>query len=875
MGFRSIARSTKRKSKKRAVHQEKYETFLNGLEIARAQFPNNLCAKYLSRDLFATYNKKEQDQLFECCKSGFEVPTSVVGAYAMTPADYSTFDAFFDPLIRERHLGDRSSVHKSDWDLSHEGDNGVLDLAKHGLADVPMRMRVARNLQGFNLCGKMNKEERVKLEKQVVKALEKLRANADYGGEIYSLSPDLNGKNNGHLISSEDYDTLVEQHIMFKNTTEDPFQKSAGFANDWPYGRGCYVSADKSVVVWYGEEDHLQIISTSVGTRLDEVFEKLKQAIIAVQNLPGMSFMYDNTYGYVAACPSNLGTALRASVHIRLPNLTKNGRDTSKAKLVVDNLGFDLRGVAGEHTPIGSFGTVDISPTARLFVSEKEIVAKLFDGIQLILIDEKAAIIYRNPESSMDLLKENEKFDKQRFTSSNLPFGLLKPGQDKAKKAEGQAAAQPSRKQAPKPSRRQARRARAGKDVSGQVVVPQNRVKKGTLRKKKIETITIHAKPETNFAENFLAFANDAPTPFHVCLEMAARLEQARFLRIKETFAWKGNHLLKPGGRYYFTRNESTLIAFVVGGQYRAGNPYKIIGAHTDSCVLKVKPVNKVQQQGWMQVGVETYGGGLWHTWLDRDLGIAGRVVVRSSGGFKQRFVHIRKPILRVPSIAIHLQNGKERQALEINEEEHLRPILGLVADELNRSGAASGKQNAPALLRVLAKELEVGMEDIMDFELSLCDTQPGAIGGVNDELIFTPRIDNLAHCFTGLEAMMSYAESGMANNDHDVAMLVCFDHEEIGSQSAQAAKSPMLRDTIARISACFAKEMDDELTSIGVAKSFFVSADCAHGVHPNYTQKHEMNHRPKLGNGTVIKTNQNQRYATNSITGELDFTDV
>ena len=870
MGFRSIARSTKRKSKKRAVHQEKYETFLNGLEIARAQFPKNLCAKYLSRDLFATYNKKEQDQLFECCKSGFEVPTSVVGAYAISPGDYNTFDAFFDPLIRERHLGDRSSVHKSDWDLSRDGDNGVLDLAKHGLKDVPMRIRVCRNLQGFNLCAKMTKEERVKMEKLVVKALEKLRGNADYGGEIYSLSPDLNGKNNGYLISNEDYETLVEQHIMFKNTTEDPFQKSAGFANDWPYGRGCYVSADKTVVVWYGEEDHLQIISTQTGTRLDLVFEKLKQAIIAVQNLPGVSFMYDNTYGYVTACPSNLGTALRASVHIRLPNLTKNGRDTSKAKIVADNLGFDIRGVAGEHTPIGSFGTVDISPTARLFVSEKDIVAKLFDGIQLVLIDEKAAIIYRNPESSMDLLKENEKFDNQRFTSSNLPFGLLKPGQEKQAKAKGLANEKPleGKKQPPKPTRRQARKNRVGKDVSGQVVVPKNRVKKGTLRRKKIETITIHQKPETNFAENFLAFVNDAPTPFHVCSELAARLEQARFLRIKETFAWKGNHLLKPGGRYYFTRNGSTLIAFVVGGQYRAGNPYKIIGTHTDSCVLKVKPVNKVQNQGWMQVGVETYGGGLWHTWLDRDLGIAGRVVVRSSGGFKQRLVHIKRPILRVPSPAIHLESSKERHALEINAEDQLKPILGLVASELNQT-AVTNKQNAPALLRVLAKELEVAAEDIMDFELCLCDTQPGAIGGVNDELVFAPRIDNLAHCFTGLEAMMSYAESGMANNDHDVSMLACFDNEEVGSGSAQGAKSPILRETIGRISACFAREMDEELTSIGVAKSFFVSADCSHGVHPNYTHKHEQNHRPKLGKGSVIKTNQNQRYATNAITGE------
>jgi len=362
--------------------------FLDALEYVKANFPNNRCAKYMTKELFLSYDVANQDILYKCAITGIENPDSGLGCYAMTPADYETFSNFFDPLIRDYHNASAHAQHVTDWDISDVGDNGVLDVADLGLDELSMRVRVGRNLEQYNLPGNMDIEERIDFEKTMLKAFDKLIENEEYGGQVYSLTPDFgDGEENPNLISDEEYGELVDAHIMFKNMDDDPYLKSAGIAGDWPYGRGCYVSADKQFIIWFGEEDQLRIMCMKKGTKLNEVFDRLRDGLDMVESIEGIKFATSTKYGYVTSCPSNLGTGMRASVHIKLPNLTSDGTDT-RAKQVAKPLGLSVRGTGGEHTPVGADGTVDISPSARLFIREKDIIKALYDGIQLLMEEE-------------------------------------------------------------------------------------------------------------------------------------------------------------------------------------------------------------------------------------------------------------------------------------------------------------------------------------------------------------------------------------------------------------------------------------------------------------------------------------------------------
>merc|ERR1719373_669844 len=254
-----------------------------------------------------------------------------------------------------------------------------------------MRVRVGRNLESFNLPGAMNRTERIKFEKTMLQAFQKLIANEEYGGAVYSLTPDFGGEEkNPNLITSEKYEELVKAHVMFKNMDDDKYLKSAGISSDWPYGRGCWQSSDKQCIIWFGEEDQLRIMCMKKGTKLNEVFDRLKVLLDAVESLDGIEFARSDKYGYVTSCPSNMGTGMRASVHVQLPNLTKDGTDT-KAKEVCKPFGLGVRGLGGEHTPIGADGTVDISPKARFCISEAEIAIALYKGVEKVWAEEQAA----------------------------------------------------------------------------------------------------------------------------------------------------------------------------------------------------------------------------------------------------------------------------------------------------------------------------------------------------------------------------------------------------------------------------------------------------------------------------------------------------
>ncbi|KAF8721012.1 hypothetical protein HU200_023424 [Digitaria exilis] len=373
-------------------------------------------------------------------------------------------------------------------------------------------------------------------------------------------------------------------------------------------------------------------------------------------------------------------------------------------------------------------------------------------------------------------------------------------------------------------------------------------------------------------------FLNASPTAFHAVDEAKLRLKAAGFTQLSEREEWAG---LEPGRKYFFTRNHSTIVAFAIGAKYVAGNGFHIIGAHTDSPCLKLKPVSKVTKGGYLEVGVQTYGGGLWYTWFDRDLTVAGRVIIREKrdGGvsYAHKLVRVQEPILRIPTLAIHLDRTISSEGLKINNQNHLIPVLATsIKNEMQRLVGENGPKGSsenkntkhhPLLLQLIAKEANCEPDEICDFELQLCDTQPSAVAGAMKEFVFSGRLDNLCMSFCSLKALIdSTSTEHSLDHESGVRMVALFDHEEVGSDSAQGAGSPAMLDALSRITGSF-NSSNSMLLEKAIQRSFLVSADMAHALHPNYMDKHEENHQPKMHGGLVIKHNANQRYATNAVT--------
>ncbi|KAJ2906783.1 uncharacterized protein MKZ38_010774 [Zalerion maritima] len=390
--------------------------------------------------------------------------------------------------------------------------------------------------------------------------------------------------------------------------------------------------------------------------------------------------------------------------------------------------------------------------------------------------------------------------------------------------------------------------------------------------------------------------ANVQPKAYHAVRSAISRLEKAGFVNIKERDSWASS--LQPGGKYYLTRNASSIVAFAIGSKWKPGNSIAMIGAHTDSPCLRIKPVSKKSNVGFMQVGVETYGGGIWHTWFDRDLSIAGRVLCKDGdGNFEQKLIKVDKPILRIPTLAIHLDRSTE---FKPNKETELFPIAGLVAAELNRVGKKTSQvepledkdanykplkqmdeRHHPYVLDVIAEHAGVDVSNVIDFEIVLYDTQPSCIGGIHDEFIFSPRLDNLNMTYCSIMGLIESVEKNPLAVESSIRLVTCFDHEEIGSTSAHGAQSNLLPAVIRRLSMLPASkypgsdsdDYENVMTDSDLATayeqtlitSFLVSADMAHSVHPNYAGKYESSHQPEMNKGVVIKVNANQRYATNS----------
>ncbi|MEO4047716.1 M18 family aminopeptidase [Pseudomonas sp. CAU 1711] len=342
--------------------------------------------------------------------------------------------------------------------------------------------------------------------------------------------------------------------------------------------------------------------------------------------------------------------------------------------------------------------------------------------------------------------------------------------------------------------------------------------------------------------QGLIDFLKASPTPFHATRSLAQRLQAAGFRPLDEREPWH----LEPGGRYYVTRNDSSLIALRLGKRPALDGGLRLVGAHTDSPCLRVKPQPELQRQDFFQLGVEVYGGALLAPWFDRDLSLAGRVTFREGGKVQSLLIDFEQPIAVIPNLAIHL-NREANQGWAINPQTELPPILAQVSGD--------DKLDFRALLTArLAEEHGISADAVLDYELSFYDTQGAALIGLNQEFIAGARLDNLLSCYAGLQALLT------AEGDES-CVLVCTDHEEIGSCSACGADGPFLEQVLRRA----LPEGDGFVRTI--QKSLLVSADNAHGVHPNYADKHDGNHGPKLNAGPVIKVNSNQRYATNSET--------
>ncbi|KAK9464640.1 peptidase M18 [Lipomyces arxii] len=389
------------------------------------------------------------------------------------------------------------------------------------------------------------------------------------------------------------------------------------------------------------------------------------------------------------------------------------------------------------------------------------------------------------------------------------------------------------------------------------------------------------------YASDFLSFINASPTPYHHVDNAKKLLLNAGFIELKERDSWAGK--IERGKKYFLTRNASSIIAFGVGQDWVPGNGIAIVGAHTDSPSLRLKPVSKKSAEHYLQVGVEVYGGGLWHTWFDRDLSVAGRVFVSEGGSLVPKLIKINKPILRIPTLAIHLDRDANTK-FEFNRETMLFPIAGLAEAELNKTEADSiatdveakadfeplssmTERHHPKIISLVAGAAGVPISAVRDFELILYDTQPGTFGGMSDELIYSQRLDNQMMSYCAVRGLIdSMADTEALAGDDTIRLISCFDHEEIGSESAQGARSNFLPSIVKRLSSLSGIPDEDlKASSIGsfyeqtAIKSFLISADMAHAVHPNYSARYESSHRPQMNGGPVIKINANQRYSTNS----------
>ena len=343
--------------------------------------------------------------------------------------------------------------------------------------------------------------------------------------------------------------------------------------------------------------------------------------------------------------------------------------------------------------------------------------------------------------------------------------------------------------------------------------------------------------------DDLLGFLRRSPTPFHAVAEAAAKLEQAGFGRLEETASWADG--AATGARYVV--RGGALVAWNLPADAEAARPFRILGSHTDSPNLRVKPHPDAGVLGWRQVAVEVYGGALYNSWLDRDLGLAGRLVLRDGSA---HLVNVDRPLLRVPQLAVHLDRGVNTEGLHLNPQHHLMPIWGL------------GEAHEGDLIAFVAAEHGLRAEDVLGWDLMAYDLTAPAYLGRDAEFVAGGRIDNLVSVHASVAALTSAATDGQFPADAPIPVLAAMDHEETGSNSSTGASGAFLESVLERLLEI--RGGGSEARARAYAGSFVCSADMAHAVHPNYPERHDGGHRPRPNGGPVLKVNVNQRYATN-----------
>ncbi|MDU2196856.1 MAG: M18 family aminopeptidase [Peptostreptococcaceae bacterium] len=349
-----------------------------------------------------------------------------------------------------------------------------------------------------------------------------------------------------------------------------------------------------------------------------------------------------------------------------------------------------------------------------------------------------------------------------------------------------------------------------------------------------------------DFAKDLLDYIYDSPTSFHAVETSIELLEKNGFKEVKLNEKWN----LKVEGKYYVTKNSSALIAFTINSNNIEKEGFRMIASHSDSPSFRIKPNAQMSVENtYLKLNTECYGGPILNTWLDRPLSIAGRVVIKSENILnpEEKLVNLRKPICIIPNVAIHL-NRSINDGYKYNKQKDMLPLVGLINDALEKDNF---------LLKEIAKELKVEVEDILDFDLFLYEYEKGCLMGINEEFISTGRLDNLSMAHASLNALIN------TSGKHGINLISIFDNEEVGSSTKQGADSNMLLNILERICISLGKTREEFFTSI--YSSFIISADLAHGVHPNMAEKHDPTNRPVLGKGPVIKINANQSYTSDA----------
>lgn len=346
------------------------------------------------------------------------------------------------------------------------------------------------------------------------------------------------------------------------------------------------------------------------------------------------------------------------------------------------------------------------------------------------------------------------------------------------------------------------------------------------------------------FAKNLMDYIYSSPTAFHAVETSEVLLKENGFKELESDKKWS----IEVGGKYYVTKNSSALIAFTVNSESIEKKGFRIIGSHSDSPTFRIKPNAEMSVENtYLKLNTEAYGGAILSTWMDRPLGVAGRVVLKSESVLRptERLVNINKPICIIPNLAIHM-NRNINEGYEFNKQRDMLPLVGLLNETLEKDNF---------LLNAIANELSVDIDEVIDFDLFLYEFEKGSLIGPNEEFISIGRLDNLSMAHASLHSLID------TKGQNGINVTAVFDNEEVGSSTKQGADSNMLLNILERVCICLGKTREEFFTAL--YSSFMISADLAHAVHPNMTDKHDPTTRPVMGKGPVIKINANQAYTS------------